>query len=59
MHRCSEENEYPCSKFDVQKMYHKHLEKGLIELPESKGPEEVGRTDDPKYYEYHTIIGHP
>ena len=59
MHRCSEENEYPCSELDVQKMLHKLLEKGLIELPESKRPEEVGRTDDPKYCEYHRIIGHP
>ena len=59
MRRCSEENEYPCSKFDVQKMFHKLLEKGLIELPESKRLEEVGRTDDPKYCEYHRIIGHP
>jgi len=59
MLRCSEENEYPYSEFDVPKMLHKLLEKGLIELPESKRPKEVGKTDDPKYCEYHRIIGHP
>ena len=59
MRRCSEENEYPCSELDVQKMLHKLLEKGLIELPESKRPEEVERTDHPNYCEYHRIIGHP
>lgn len=30
-----------------------------IELPKPKGPEEVGRTDDPKYCHYHRIINHP
>ena len=50
---------YPYSESDVPKMLHKLLEKRLIELSESKCPEEVGRTDDPKYCEYHRIIGHP
>jgi len=57
--RCSEENEYPYFEFEAQKTLHKLLEKGLIELPESKRPEKVGRTDDLKYREYHRIIGHP
>jgi len=59
MLRCSEENEYPYSEFNVQKTFHKLLKKGLIELPKSKRSEEVGRTDDPNYCEYHRIIGHP
>jgi len=35
------------------------LEKGVIELPEPKRPKEAGRTIDPKYYRYHTIVNHP
>ena len=56
---CSEENEYPYFESDVPKMLHTLLEKGLIELPESKRLEEVKKTDDPKYCEYYSIIGHP
>jgi len=48
MHRGSEENEFSYSESDAPEMLHTLLEKGLIELPESKRPEEVGRTDDPK-----------
>jgi len=44
---------------DAPEILQKLLEKGFIELPESKCPEEVGRTNDPKYYQYHRIIGHP
>jgi len=42
-----------------KRMLHKLLEKALIELPESKRPKEVRRIDNPKYCEYHRIIGHP
>jgi len=35
------------------------LEKGVIELPKPKRPGEVGRTNEPKYCQYHTIISHP
>jgi len=59
MLRFSKENEYPYSESDVQKILHKLFEKGLIGLSESKHPEKVGRTDDPKYCEYHRIIGPP
>jgi len=59
MLRGSEENEYPYFEYDTPEMLHKLLEKGLIELPESKHPEEVGRTDDPKYCKYRRIISHP
>ena len=39
-------------------MLDKLLEEGLIELSESKRPEEIGRTDDPKYCRYHRIVSH-
>jgi len=35
------------------------LEKGIIELPPSKRPEEAGMVNDPKYYRYHMVISHP
>ena len=35
------------------------FEKGFIQLPESKRPEEVGRTDDPKYCHFHRMVSHP
>jgi len=59
MLRGSEKNEYPYFESDALEILHKLLEKGFIELSESKRPEEIGRTDDPKYCEYHRIIGHP
>jgi len=40
-------------------MLPKLLEKELIELPESKHPKDVRRTNDPKYCKYHRIISHP
>jgi len=42
MLRDSEENECPYSESDALEILHKLLEKGLIKLPESKPPEEVG-----------------
>jgi len=41
MLRCSKENEYPYSEYDVPKMLHKLLEKGLIELLESNIPKKL------------------
>jgi len=35
------------------------LEKGVIQLPEPKRPEEVGRIADPKYCRYHRMVSHP
>jgi len=55
----SEEKECLYSKFDAPKMLDKFLEKRLIELLESKCHEQIGRTNDPKYCRYHTIISHP
>jgi len=40
-------------------MLDKLLKKGVMELAESKSPEEIGRASDPKYYRYHGIISHP
>ena len=40
-------------------MLDKLLKKGLMKLPESCRPEEIGRTNDPKYCKYHRIISHP
>ena len=34
------------------------LEKQLIQLPECKRLEQVGKVDDPNYYKYHRVIGH-
>ena len=31
----------------------------LIELPECRRPEDMGKVDDPNYCKYHRIIGHP
>ena len=56
--RGSEENECPYFESDAPEILHKLLEKGLIELPKSNRPEEVGRTNDPKYCKYHRIISH-
>jgi len=55
----SEEKECPYSESDVPEMLDKLFEKALIELLESRRPEEIGRTNDPKYSKYHKIISHP
>jgi len=55
----SEEKECPYSASEPPKILDKLLEKGLIELTESKYPKEIGRTNDPKYCIYHKIISHP
>ena len=59
MLRDSEEKECPYSEFDVPEMLNKLLEKGLIELQESSRPEEIRRTNDPKYCKYHRIMSYP
>jgi len=58
MLRDSKEKECPYSESGVPEMLDKLLEKGLIKLPESSRPEEIGRTNDPKYCKYHRIISH-
>ena len=57
--RDSEKSKYSYSEYDAPKMLDKLLEKGLVELPERRRPEEIGRTNDPKYCKYYRIISHP
>ena len=59
MLRDSEKNEYSYSEYDAPKMLDKLFEKGPVELPESRYPKEIGRTNDPKYCKYHRIVSHP
>ena len=59
MHRDFEEKECPYSESDALEILDKLLDRGLIDLPESSRPEEIGRTNDPKYCKYHRIISHP
>ena len=54
-----QEKKYPFPDSDLSDMLDDLLEKGVIELPESKCLEEVGRTVDPKYCGYHRIVSHP
>jgi len=59
MLRGYEENECPYSESDAPEILHKLLKKALIELRESRRPEKIRRTNDPKYYKYHKIISNP
>ena len=53
-----EEKTYP-PDVDVRGMLEDLLEKNVIKLPECKRPEEMGRTNDPKYCIYHQVVSHP
>jgi len=44
-----QEKKYPFPDLDLSGMLDDLLENGIIELPEPKRPEEVGRVTDPKY----------
>jgi len=59
MLRDSEKNEYSYSEYDAPKILDKLLKKGLVELLESRCPEEIGKSNDSKYCKYHRIISHP
>jgi len=59
MLRGSKENECPYSESNVPEMLDKFMEKGLKKLLESKHPEEIERSNYPKYLKYHRIISHP
>ncbi|XP_030934588.1 uncharacterized protein LOC115960030 [Quercus lobata] len=54
-----QEKKYPFPDSDISNMLDHLLELKLIELPEMKRPEEADQTNDPKYYKYHRLIGHP
>ncbi|KAM1773934.1 hypothetical protein ACFX12_043368 [Malus domestica] len=53
-----EQKVYPFPDSDMDAMLDDLLEKKVIELPECKHPEEMNRTNDPKYCKYHRIVGH-
>ncbi|KAL0290923.1 UNVERIFIED_CONTAM: hypothetical protein Scaly_2654200 [Sesamum calycinum] len=54
-----QEKEYPFPDSNVRYSFYELLEKKLIELPESKCPDETGRVNDPKYCKYHRLVSHP
>ena len=54
-----EQKVYPFLDTDMPEMLEQLLKLKLIELPECKRPEEMGKVDDPNYCKYHRIIGHP
>ncbi|KAL9666826.1 hypothetical protein QQ045_001169 [Rhodiola kirilowii] len=49
---------YPFPDSDLSGMLDDLLEKGIINLPEAKRPDEVNRTNDPKYCRYHRLVSH-
>uniref|UniRef100_A0A2N9FNB6 Uncharacterized protein n=1 Tax=Fagus sylvatica TaxID=28930 RepID=A0A2N9FNB6_FAGSY len=53
-----EEKTYSFPDSDVPSMLEDLLEKEIIKLPECKRPEEMGRTNDPKYCKYHRVVSH-
>lgn len=34
------------------------LDKGLVELPDPRVPEEIGKVSDPKYCDFHRMVQH-
>ncbi|KAM1692227.1 hypothetical protein ACFX2K_031869 [Malus domestica] len=54
-----EEMTYPFPDSDVVAMLEDLLEKKVIGLPECKRPEEMSRTDSPRYCKFHRFISHP
>ncbi|KAM1887823.1 hypothetical protein ACFX13_046022 [Malus domestica] len=54
-----EEKTYPFPDSDVVAMLDDLLDKKVISLPECKRPEEMNRTDNPRYCKFHRFISHP
>ncbi|PIN20262.1 hypothetical protein CDL12_07045 [Handroanthus impetiginosus] len=54
-----QEKEYPFPDSDVLHIFEELLARKLIELPQPKRPEEVEKTNDPKYCKYHRVVSHP
>ncbi|KAM2557408.1 hypothetical protein TB2_014531 [Malus domestica] len=54
-----EEKTYPFPDSDVVAMLDDLLDKKVISLPECKRPEEMSRTDSPRYCKFHRFISHP
>jgi len=53
-----QEKKYPFLYVDLPGMLDDLLKKGVIQLPEPKRPEDVGRTVEPKYCCYHRMVSH-
>ncbi|KAM2672670.1 hypothetical protein EV1_008331 [Malus domestica] len=54
-----EEKIYPFPDSDVVAMLDNLLDKKVISLPECRRPEEMNRTDNPRYCKFHRFISHP
>ncbi|KAM1977124.1 hypothetical protein TB1_013068 [Malus domestica] len=54
-----EEKTYPFPDSDVVAMLEDLLEKKVIDLPKCRRPEEMNRTDSPRYCKFHRFISHP
>ncbi|PIN05644.1 hypothetical protein CDL12_21814 [Handroanthus impetiginosus] len=54
-----QEKEYPFPDSDVPYIFDELLARKLIELPQPKRQEEVGKTNDPKYCKYLQVVSHP
>ena len=54
-----EQKVYTFPDEDVPNILEQLLQLKLIELLECRRPEDMGKVDDPNYYKYHRIIGHP
>ncbi|XP_009783263.1 uncharacterized protein [Nicotiana sylvestris] len=50
---------YPFPDSDVPTILDELLDKKVIDLPESKRPEEIDKVGDPKYCKFHRVISHP
>ncbi|PIN12542.1 hypothetical protein CDL12_14847 [Handroanthus impetiginosus] len=54
-----QKKEYPFPDSNVPHIFDELLARKLIKLPQPKRPEEVGKTNDPKYCKYHRVVSHP
>ncbi|KAG5591245.1 hypothetical protein H5410_041759 [Solanum commersonii] len=50
---------YPFTYSDVPMIVDELLAKKVINLPESKRPEEINKVGDPRYCKFHRVLGHP
>ncbi|MGZ7848036.1 hypothetical protein ACXVWQ_10755, partial [Haemophilus sp. SZY H57] len=51
--------QYPFPDADVAEIFNFLLEAKMIELPESKRPQQADQVTDPNYCRYHRIVSHP
>ncbi|KAM2914122.1 hypothetical protein COP2_044690 [Malus domestica] len=54
-----EEKTYPFPNSDVVAMLKDLLDKKVIDLPDCRQPEEMNRTDSPRYCKFHRFISYP